>query len=95
MNALLTTVAAAVLSGAPNAPNAANAARGPEPVLTIAPLNPTTTLLIAPTSGQLLIALDAGGGALLIVNQSPSLAVPLTDANARATGGVTLLTGLR
>jgi hypothetical protein len=90
MNGLLTTVAAAVLGSAPNA------ARSPEPAVTVSPLNPTTTLLIAPASGQLLIALEAGGGgALLIVNQSPSLAVPLTDANLRATSGVTLLTGLR
>jgi len=88
VNALLPTVAAAILSSAH--PNAC----GAQPVLTVGPLNPGTTLLIAPASGQILIAIDTGGG-LLLLNQSPSIALPLTDPNQRAASGVTLLTGLR
>jgi hypothetical protein len=88
VSAFLTTVAAAVISSAPST------ARGAEPVLTVAPLNAQTTLLLAPASGRTLVAIDTGGG-LLIVNQSPSLAFPLTDPTARTASGVTLLTGLR
>ena len=88
MNVILATVAAAILGSAPPP------GRGAEPVLVGERLNPQTTLLIAPTSGQALIAIDTGG-VLLIADQSPSLALPLTDANGRPTSGVTLFTGLR
>ena len=91
MNALLATVAATVLANTPST------GPGVQPVVTVAPLNPNTAILIAPATGQVLIAIDTGGGgsALLIVNQSPALALPMTDPHARAASGVTLLTGLR
>ena len=88
MNAILAGIAASVLSSAPSAAHAA------QPMLTVGSVSPATTLLIAPASGQIVISIDAGG-ALLLVNRSPSLALPLTDANAQAASGVTLLTGLR
>ena len=72
MNAILAGIAASVLSSAPSAAHAA------QPMLTVGSVSPATTLLIAPASGQITISIDAGG-ALLLVNRSPSLALPLTD----------------
>jgi hypothetical protein len=93
MNALFSALAAAAFA-ANIPPSETLAPVTPAPVIAIGSINPTTTLLVAPSTGQIVLAFEMNG-MLLIPNRSPALAVPLLDANARPAGDVQLLTGLR
>ena len=88
MNALLSTFALAAF-GAGTPPPA-----GPAPVIAIQSINPTTSLLVVPATGQAVVAIEVNG-LLLLTTNSPALAISLTDANAPHTGGIQLVTGLR
>ena len=83
MNALYSALAAAAF-----------AAHSPAPAQALGSINPTTSLLLTPATGQVVLAIEVNG-LLLIPNRSPALAVPLLDPNARPAHNVQLLTGPR
>jgi len=97
MNALMTAAVASVLAARGAAvPAAAPASivQGATPAVVIAAVNPSTTLLLTPTTGGLVLAIDAPGtDYVLIPGRSPVLL--RTDPNARPAGDVQLLTGSR
>ena len=88
MNALFSAIAAAAFAANPPAPGS------PSLAITVGQVNPTTTLLLTPATGQVVIAIEVNS-LLLIPNRSPALAVPLIDVNARPANNVQLLTGPR
>ena len=86
MNPLIGALAtAAALAGEPS-PSA-----GAAPAIIVGPINPTTTLLITPTTGRAAIAIEANG-LLLIPGHSPALVLPV---NVRSGVDVLLVPGLR
>ena len=88
MNTIAGVIAAAALGAGTAPPD------GPAPVIAVQSINPTTSLLVAPTTGQAFVAIEVNG-LLLVTGGSPGIAIPLTAPNAARAGGVQLLTGLR
>ena len=89
MNALLHAVVTAAAC-ATNPP----ACGGATPVIAVGSINPTTTLLVTPARGQIVLAIEVNG-LVLIPSHSPTLAVPLVPPNALPAGHVQLLAGPR